>query len=98
MPDRHAYLLAFKQTEFRIHPSRDDPTTSSWTTSGIRDKRPTPLILQRIENTRFHASVMSIGCDVSVPNQLQFEDGILTFTPCGRTFEIDASAFRLTTT
>lgn len=86
------------EAEFSIHPSRDDPTTSSWTTSGIRDKRPTPLILQRIENTRFHASVMSIGCDVSVPNQLQFEDGILTFTHCGRTFEIDASAFRLTMT
>ncbi len=81
--------------EFRIHPSRDDPTTSSWTTSGIRDKRPTPLIVQRIENTRFHASVMSVGCDVNVPKLLQFEGGILTFTHGGRTFEIDASAFRL---
>ncbi len=82
--------------EFTIHRSRDDPTTSSWTTSGIRDKRPTPLVLQRIENTEFHASVMVVGCDVTEPEIIQFGDGILKFNHGGRTFEIDASAFTLT--
>ena len=84
------------KAEFMIHRSRDDPSTSSWTTSGIRDKRPTPLILQRIEDTKFHASVMAVGCDVTEPKLLKFEEGFLRFSHGNRTFEIDVFAFTIT--
>ena len=80
---------------------RDTPwgeDVKSWVTSGIRNKRSSPVIFQRIHATTLHASIMTIGSNVARAKNINMTQKLLRFEYQGRLFEIDLVSYRLSVT
>jgi len=81
--------------DFNLMQTPEGEGAQSWVTSGIRDKRSTPVIVQRIRATTLHASVMTIGSNVARAKNIHMTPKLLRFEYQGRLFQIDLLSYRL---
>jgi hypothetical protein len=95
LPTLNFTSLHTGMVDFTLTQSPERENDQSWVTSGIRDKRSTPVIVQRIRPTTLHASVMAIGSDVAKVKNIRVTPTLLRFEHQGRLFEIDLVSFRL---
>lgn len=95
LPTLNFTSLHTGMVDFTLTQSPERENNQSWVTSGIRDKRSTPVIVQRIHPTTLHASVMTIGSDVAKVKNIYVTPTLLRFEHQGRLFEIDLVSFRL---